>query len=318
MAPAARTRFAGVKRLLEKLRWHANERLIRRLGLLNAVCGRLTLVCQFTTPGDTLLAGTVGHVLLARWPRLRLNVVVRQPKLLEADPNFAEINGPLGPWRLTFHYLSVIADRRPEVNVLQPVMDVVGIDGYNYRTRVYLTEAERASAHARLARLRRPIVTVNLLSREPTKTWARAAWEELIGRLRVDHDVVQLGDASEPAVEGVTSFAGRLSLRESMAILSCARVHVGPVSFLMHAANGLDVPAVIIYGGRETPANSGYASNRNLFVPMPCGPCWLHEAKKERCGYGMACMTQISPDQVFAAVTELISSSAARSVPQAG
>jgi ADP-heptose:LPS heptosyltransferase len=31
-----------------------------------------------------------------------------------------------------------------------------------------------------------------------------------------------------------------------------AILHIGCVSFLMHSANGVDVPSVIIYGGRET------------------------------------------------------------------
>lgn len=304
--------------MVARFLWHANEWMLRRLSLLNAVGGRLSVVCQFTTPGDTLLAGTVGHILKERWPRLKLNVVVHQPELLQADPTFAEVNGPLGPWRLTFHYLSILAEKRADVNVLQPVMDRVGIGRYDYRTRVYLTDMERDAARASLASLRRPIVSINVISREPTKTWSIDGWRELVARLGETYDVVQLGDASEPVFPGVTSFAGRLTLRESMAVLAHARVHIGPVSFLMHAANGLDVPSVIIYGGRETPANSGYPENKNLFVPMPCGPCWLHEQKGERCPHAMACMTQITIDQVSAAVTEVVARHPVRGVENGG
>ncbi len=298
--------------LLGKVQWHVNEWMVRHLSVLNALGARLSVISQFTTPGDTLLAGTVGHILKKRWPRLVLNVVVRQPELLQTDPTFAEINGPLGTWRLTFHYLSVIADKRPDVNVLRPVMEQVGITEYDYRTRVFLTAAERDAARVKLAHLRRPIVTINAISREPTKTWSIEGWRELVGRLRENYDLVQLGDALEPVFDGVTSFAGQLSLRESMAVLAHSRTHIGPVSFLMHAANGLDVPAVIIYGGRETPANSGYQENRNVFVPMPCGPCWLHENRSERCPHAMACMAQISPEQIFAAVSEVMCRAAIR------
>lgn len=299
--------------LLGKVQWHANEWMVRHLGLLNAVGGRLSVISQFTTPGDTLLTGTVGHILKQRWPRLVLNVVVHQPELLQADPTFAEVNGSLGVWRLTFHYLSIIADKRPDVNVLRPVMEQVGIAEYDYRTRVFLTPAERDAAKARLAHLHRPIVTINAISREPTKTWSIEGWRELVGRLQANYDLVQLGDAAEPAFADVTSFAGQLSLRESMAVLAHSRMHIGPVSFLMHAANGLDVPAVIIYGGRETPVNSGYRENKNLFVPMPCGPCWLHENRNERCLHAMACMAQISPEQICAAVAEVMPRVANRS-----
>ena len=111
-------------------------------------------------------------------------------------------------------------------------------------------------------------------------------------------------------MEGVQRLAGRLSLRESMAVLSHARLHVGGVSFLMHAANGLDVPAVIIYGGRETPANSGYAENENLYTAVECSPCWLHSSLGERCMHGMRCMQAITPAHVADAVTRLLARTA--------
>jgi ADP-heptose:LPS heptosyltransferase len=116
---------------------------------------------------------------------------------------------------------------------------------------------------------------------------------------------VHLGDAREPVIDGVHRLAGRLRLRESLSVLAHARVHVGGDSFLMHAANGLDVPSVIVFGGSRTPANVGYAANINLFAPMPCGPCWIHRVNGERCGQALACMAVITPAAVVGAVARL-------------
>jgi ADP-heptose:LPS heptosyltransferase len=90
-----------------------------------------------------------------------------------------------------------------------------------------------------------------------------------------------------------------------MAVLSHARAHVGPDSFLMHAANGLCVPAAIIFGGSRTPDNTGYSGNRNLYVPMTCGPCYIHQSRGQTCGYGVECMDRITVEQVYEAVLEL-------------
>jgi ADP-heptose:LPS heptosyltransferase len=81
---------------------------------------------------------------------------------------------------------------------------------------------------------------------------------------------------------------------------------MGVVSFLMHAANGVDVPAVIVYGGRETPANSGYRENINLYVKMECSPCWLHDSHGDRCTHDLECMRRITVEHVLAGCRELL------------
>jgi hypothetical protein len=63
---------------------------------------------------------------------------------------------------------------------------------------------------------------------------------------------------------------------------------------------------VIIYGGRETPANSGYADNENLYVKLPCSPCWLHNSRGDVCPHDMKCMREISPEQVFASLKKVL------------
>ena len=43
-------------------------------------------------------------------------------------------------------------------------------------------------------------------------------------------------------------YAGKLSIRESAAILSHASYFIGPDSLLMHIANGLNIKSTIIFG----------------------------------------------------------------------
>lgn len=66
------------------------------------------------------------------------------------------------------------------------------------------------------------------------------------------------------------------SFRDALAVLSCARLYIGPEGGMHHAAAALGVPAVVIFGGFNSPRSTGYPWHSNLAVGEPCGsigPC---------------------------------------------
>jgi ADP-heptose:LPS heptosyltransferase len=266
----------------------------------------LTVRDGFGGAGDTLLTAIVCRHAAERFPGIRINCITPNPELVKEDPHIDKLNGAETYFSLRHWYLQQIEQKQGEVNVLAESMRSIGMTSYDYRASVHLTNAERAEGLARLNGLSKPVVTVNTRSREPVKNWPAERWRALTALLRSRFDVVQLGDGTELELEGARSFAGRLGLRESMAVLSHARAHIGPDSFLMHAANGLGVPSVILFGGSRTPANAGYAENINLYVPMPCGPCYIHQSRGEVCGHGVECMDRITVEDVHAAVLKLM------------
>jgi ADP-heptose:LPS heptosyltransferase len=289
-----------------KVRWHLNRWLLRRLWLPRLGGMWLTIHDAFGAPGDTLLTAIVCRHIAERFPGIRINCITPNPELVKEDPHIHQLNGPETYICLRHWYLELIEHKQGKVNVLEESMRGIGIPTYDYRASVYLTEAERAAGLALLAGLSRPIISVNTRSKEPVKNWPPQHWERLVALLRTDYEVVQLGDETELKIEGVRSFGGRLGFRESMSVLSQAKAHVGSDSFLMHAANGLRVPSVILFGGSRTPANLGYAGNINLYVPMPCGPCYIHQSRDETCGHGIECMNRITVEEVHAAVLKLL------------
>lgn len=288
-----------------KLKWHCNNLVCRNLWLLGRTGGKLSVVNVFGSPGDTLLTGILCRSIKANWPGIKINCVTEQPELLQFDRAIDTFNKPIGAWRLNFDYLDLLAAKDPAMNVLEPVMRKIGINQYIYKCKVYLLDEEIRKAKTLVSELTRPILTFNIMSRETTKVWRLNYWRELIRTLAPRYTLVQLGDSSEPYMDEAISFAGKLSLRESMAVLSQARVHIGPDSFSMHAANGLDVPSVIIFGGSRTDKNAGYAGNVNLYEKMECGPCYLHSSKDEVCEFGVKCMDLITPEMVLRGVESL-------------
>jgi ADP-heptose:LPS heptosyltransferase len=278
----------------------------RHLAGLSRIGARVTVRDLFGSPGDTLLTATVCRHLKQRWPGLRLNCITKNPDLLLHDTNVSTLNGRPGLLVLDFWYLDLLERRDNTTNVLRPTLAATGVETIDYRARVYLTPQEREWARGQLKALPRPRVAFNQRSAQPAKNWAPAHWDALLGSLRDRAALVQLGDQSEPVHQDVTRFAGRLSRRESMAILGECDIFIGPDSFLMHAANGLDVPATVIYGGRISPAVTGYAGNRNLYTDLQCSGCWLTGHPGSECPHNLACLDAISVSDVLDAAAGLL------------
>ena len=123
----------------------------------------------------------------------------------------------------------------------------------------------------------------------PNKDWGWARWQALV-RLRRDVDWVQLGPPGTRLLDGARLVA-TADFRTACALLSGARAAVLPEGGLHHAAAALRVPAVVIFGGMTSPANTGYETHVNLFETMggasPCGqrlPC-------DHCARAMAAIT---------------------------
>lgn len=291
--------------LVAKVRWHVNNILIENLWLPNLLRARLTIFDAFGAPGDTLLAAIVCHHVKQSYPHLRLNLLTPNPELVSRDPDIGEINRPESYLCLWHWYLDHIIHKDARSNVLEPAFKKLRIRNPEYRARVFLGEEELKAGAALIEKTGLPVLAFNTLSKEPVKNWPLESWLELVEKLRGRFELVHLGDDREPVVPGVQRFAGRLDMRQSMAVLAAARLHAGPDSFLMHAANGLGVPSVIIFGGSRTPDNLGYSENTNLLVKMPCGPCWIHESRGEHCEHGLECLHKITVAEVHDAILKL-------------
>jgi len=302
-------RESNFDKLGSNLRWHLNEWILRRLWVINASHGWLSVLDSFAAPGDTLLATTVCRTLKQHFPRLRLNLITQWPDLVRLDPCLDAVNATETYFTLRFWYLETVTRKEVSTNVLMETLSKVGITRYNYHCRVHLDATERQAARARLAdesAIGRPILAFNTLSKEKVKNWPQASWTVLLQRLSEDFTLIHLGDDREPVFKFVVRFAGQLSMRESMAVLSHCKAFVGPDSFLMHAANGLDIPSVILFGGARPSACLGYSGNINLYMPMPCSPCWLHDSRGDVCPHDIECMRRISIDKVEEACRRLL------------
>lgn len=89
------------------------------------------------------------------------------------------------------------------------------------------------------------------------------------------------------------------TFRHALALLARAALYIGPEGGLHHGAAAVGVPAVVIWGGFNTPRATGYPWHENLTIGEPCGtiaPC-------EHC---RICMAQIGIDRVLDSARKLL------------
>ena len=216
---------------------------------------------------------------------------------------WGELGLPLVPLGETKYDPMRDADTPPTHHELIVMCRLAGIGGpVELRPYLFLTQKEFAAG--KISAQQVVMQSSNLTATVPmrNKEWYPDRFQEVCSELRSDVQVVQLGAASDPKLEGATDLRGQTTVREAAAILANSLVFVGLAGFLMHLARAVDCRSVIVYGGHEKPAQTGYVANKNLYSGVRCAPCWL----RNPCDFDHKCMTMITPAQVVAAAAEQI------------
>jgi ADP-heptose:LPS heptosyltransferase len=192
----------------------------------------------------------------------------------------------------------------PTRHIVLEMASKLGFSGtIDVTPEIFLTVEERdrfASAGGTIA-----VSPSGLAKRLPmlNKEWFFSRFQDVRDRVS-DYEWVQIGSRADPLLGNVRDYRGRLSIRESAALLANSACFVGQVGFQMHLARSVGCPSVIIFGGREKPWQSGYDYNINLSTDPACSPCWRYN----RCEFDRRCMSEISVDQVVSSIRVLVSS----------
>jgi ADP-heptose:LPS heptosyltransferase len=200
---------------------------------------------------------------------------------------------PVGPDRSRPPARHIIAELCADVGITGPVS-----------IRPYLTLTEKEQRRADWAGGRIVLQSSGMAARHPmrNKQWPEERFQGVVDALCEEVEFIQVGSITDPALRHVNDLRGATNIRETAAILSNARLFVGTVGFLMHLARAVECPSVIVYGGREAPWQSGYISNCNLYMALPCSPCWRWNS----CDFDHQCMRDISVADVVSAIRQMI------------
>lgn len=140
------------------------------------------------------------------------------------------------------------------------------------------------------------------------KNWSTERMQEVVlNRDASPYPWIQLGDKTEPALNGAINLLGKTNLRETFYIISRAKVVLTIEGFVSHVAAALKRPLVIIFSGYHDLNAFYYGSAYKVTAtPMPeCAPC-----DKAVCTTpGKPCTNNISTQQVMRAVRSAITTS---------
>jgi len=177
-------------------------------------------------------------------------------------------------------------------------------------------EAAQETAAAWLDQRRvseKPLVAVCPGANQSAKFWPRERFEE-IGRRLIGEgfELVVLGGPAEREMgnqflscwgQGINA-AGQLSVTGSAAVIAQCRLLFGLDTGTTHLAAALGIPCVALYADRASPGQWEPLGlgHQVLRRPVPCGGCGASVCPVS----GHPCMTQISVEQVWAAVQEIL------------
>jgi ADP-heptose:LPS heptosyltransferase len=182
---------------------------------------------------------------------------------------------------------------------------------------LHLTDAERQSAAAELGALAgRPLIACGPATKMQSKDWGQENWRELLARLQVKypaHGLVLVGAQEDFGVSEYSAarwtgakvnLCGRLTPRETAAVLEHAAVFLGPDSGPMHLAASVGVACVIAFSAHGLPG-----------VWYPAGPkhqIIYHQPECFGCGLETCivmekkCMTSVTVDEMEQAVGRVL------------
>jgi len=181
-----------------------------------------------------------------------------------------------------------------------------------------LSDTERQTAIRALGPLAdgRPLLMASMGAKVDVKDWGDVNWSALLARLGTqlpEWGLVMLGTADEgrrseallPNWPGIrANLCGQLSVRESAATLSHARVYVGHDSGPMHLAAAVGTPCVAVFSSRGLPGEwFPYGDqHRVLYHSISCQGCRLEVCIERQ----KACIRSITVDEVECSILELV------------
>lgn len=159
-----------------------------------------------------------------------------------------------------------------------------------------------------------PLIVCGPGTKMPAKDWGQENWRALLGRLAEllpGHALVLVGATEDAAVAEfsasdwpgeVRNFCGRLTPRETAAVIRYGELFLGPDSGPMHLAAACGVPCAIAFAARDLPGRWYPAGSihRVVYHSVPCRNCLL-----ETCTVNQKrCLTSITVEEMLAAAVE--------------
>ncbi len=206
----------------------------------------------------------------------------------------------------------------PEVECYLNLLKVNGIEVHNHKTEVWFGEQDTRKILPYITD--KPKVLIQAYSRYSQKNWIDEYWAKVIRFLADKCDATIYfagGDKDKPNYEklmkyvsdiesNIIDMSGKLSVKESFALVNRMNLFIGIDSGLVHAAAALDIPSVLLNGPtslkRWAPRSDKCTVISHNFS---CSPCCLQTGVKKGCKNQISkCMFDIKPEEITNVISD--------------
>lgn len=198
------------------------------------------------------------------------------------------------------------------------ILKEIGFKLENPKIELYLKEEEREWARKNLSKKGAKEERINIGINPgayygETKRWKTSGYGILANLLKkkFDANIIIFGSKDETPIaleikkfvgDSAITLAGETTLRELMAYISQLDLFITNDSGPMHIANAFGIPIVAIFGPTSPEATSPFHQPYIIVKKdVSCAPC-----KYRSCPIGHICMTEISVEEVYSAVLNLL------------
>jgi ADP-heptose:LPS heptosyltransferase len=201
-------------------------------------------------------------------------------------------------------------ERDHSMNIVASFAKQMGVDAVDWTPEIFLTPEEKANS-PKLPDLGdgRPFLAIDIWARAATRRWPWERWAEVVEKLKPFWNIIEIGQRlpdynkhnvdRRPVPGTFASFTGKLSVRQTCAVIAQCKGFLGTDSGGVHLAAAVGVPQVCIYS-RSPWHSRAYWNTVPVFSKMH--PCY---SKCDRAcvnpSEGM-CMDWILPRTVIEAV----------------
>ncbi|MBS1112060.1 MAG: ADP-heptose--LPS heptosyltransferase [Nitrospirae bacterium] len=214
-----------------------------------------------------------------------------------------------------------------QVHYYLSLIKEAGINPVTAEPYIYLSDEEREHARALLnpspiTHHPSPLIGINPgATYGSAKRWPAENFAELIRTIinELDGRVLIFGSPTEAEIADeilkkletrdselkthILNMTGKTNLRELTALISECDAFVTNDSGPMHMAAALHVPTVALFGSTDSSATGPFGDGHKVITKkLSCSPCLERECPEGH----LKCMTEISPEEVFSALKDLL------------
>ncbi|ELJ8910748.1 hypothetical protein RT922_001791, partial [Campylobacter coli] len=196
-------------------------------------------------------------------------------------------------------------------HIVANVCSKLGLEG-DIAVDLHFPLSEKEKIFGRFAPENRKQIAIISEGLQRYKTYPFEKLQEVVNSLQEKYDFIQIGTKKDLPLRGALDLREKLTLREVASTLYNSDLFVGGIGGLMHMANAVGCPSVVLYSEAEPNYMVNYYNNINVFpVDNTCVKCtegkhcpWTSLCKAEDQKY--SCIDNIRIEDVIDAINKRI------------